>query len=62
MISIGTVSVAVLKRLMILMMDMKTSGLLDDLKYASVLKEACQPVRLEFHMEGDQNNGKESID
>jgi hypothetical protein len=38
LIFISTVSVAVLKRLMILMMNLKTSGLLDDLKYISVLK------------------------
>jgi hypothetical protein len=61
LIFINTVSVAVLKELIVLMMNMKTSGLLDDLKYASVLKEAHQPVRLESHTEGgDKDNGKEN--
>jgi hypothetical protein len=62
LIFINTVSVAVLKRLVILMMDMKTSGLLDDLRYASVLKEAHQLVRMESHMEGGRDNGKENTD
>jgi hypothetical protein len=56
------VSVDVLKRLIILMLNMKTSGLLDDLKYASVLKEAHQPVRSESHTEGGRDNGKENTD
>jgi hypothetical protein len=62
LILISTVSVSVLKRLVILMMNMKTSGLLDDLRYASVLKEAHQPIRFESHTEGDRDNGKGSID
>jgi hypothetical protein len=63
LIFINTVSVAVLKKLVILMMNMKTSRLLDDLRYASVLKEAPQPVRLELHTEEeDKDNGKEDID
>jgi DNA-binding Lrp family transcriptional regulator len=62
LIFISTVFVAALKRLMILMMNMKTSGLLDDLKYASVLKEAHEPVRPESHTEGDGENGRENID
>jgi DNA-binding Lrp family transcriptional regulator len=62
LIFIGTVSVAALKRLIILMIDMQTLGLLDDLRYASVLKGARQPVRLESHTRGGRDNGKESID
>jgi hypothetical protein len=62
LIFVSTVSVAVLKRLVILMMNLKTSGLLDDLKYTSLLKEAHQPLRLESQVGGDRNNGKESTD
>lgn len=63
LIFINTVSAAVLNELIILMMNMKTSGLLEDLKYATVLKETHQPVRLEsFTEEKDKNNGKENID
>jgi hypothetical protein len=62
LIFISTVSVDVLKKLIILMLNMKTSGLLDDLKYASVLKEARQPVRMESCTERDRDNGKENTD
>ncbi|MBU7023687.1 MAG: hypothetical protein HXS40_05920 [Theionarchaea archaeon] len=62
LIFIGTVSVTALKKLMILMMGMKTSGLLDDLKYASVLKEAHQLVRFESHTKEDKDDGKENTD
>jgi hypothetical protein len=62
LIFVNTVSVAVLNNLIILMMDMQTCWLLDDLKYASVLKGARQPVRLEFHTEGGRDNGKENTD
>jgi hypothetical protein len=62
LIFINTVSVDVLKRLIILMLNMKTSGLLDDLKYESVLKEDCQPVQPESHTEGGKDNGKEYTD
>jgi hypothetical protein len=55
-------SVAVLKRVIILMMNMKTSGLLEDLMYVSVLKEDCQPVQPESHTEGGKDNGKEYTD
>jgi hypothetical protein len=48
LIFINMVSVAVFNELIILVMNMKTSGLLDDLKYASLLKEAHQPVPLYF--------------
>jgi hypothetical protein len=44
LIFVNTGSVAVLKRLIILMMNMKTTGLLEELRYVSVLKEAYQPV------------------
>jgi hypothetical protein len=56
LIFVNTVSVAVLKRLIILMMNMQTSGLLDDLMYVSVLKEAHKPVQLESHTEGGEDN------
>jgi hypothetical protein len=62
LIFIGTVSVAVLKKLVILMLNMKTLGLLDDLRHASWLKEAHKPVRSESHTEGDEDNGKENTD
>jgi hypothetical protein len=48
LIFISTVSVAVLNNLVILVMNMKTSGLLDDLRYVSVLKETHRPVPLHF--------------
>jgi hypothetical protein len=62
LIFVNTVSVAVLKRLIVLMMNMKTSGLLGDLKYASVLKESRQPIRLESNTKGNKDNGRENID
>jgi hypothetical protein len=62
LIFVSTVSVAVLKRLVILMMNLKTSGLLDDLRCASLLREAHQPARLESHTEGGRDNGKENTD
>jgi hypothetical protein len=62
LIFINTMSVDVLKRLIILMLNMKTSGLLDDLKYASVLKEAHQPVRSESCTEGSRDKGEEYTD
>jgi hypothetical protein len=62
LISVNTVSVAVLKRLLILMMNMKTSGLLDDLKCASVLKEAHHPIRLESNTGEGRDDGRENID
>jgi predicted transcriptional regulator len=62
LIFVNTVSVAVLQKLMILMMSMKTSGLLDDLRYASVLEVAHQPVRLGSPAEEDRNNRKECTD
>jgi hypothetical protein len=62
LIFVNTVSVAVLKKLIILMMSMQTSGSLGDLKYASVLKEAHQPVRLESNTKEDKDNGRENID
>jgi hypothetical protein len=63
LIFINTVSVAILKKLIILMLNMKISRLLEDLKYASVLKEAHQPVQLESPTEEeDKDNGKESTD
>jgi hypothetical protein len=62
LIFVSTVSVAVLDNLMILMMNMKTSRLLDDLKYASVLKEAHQLVRFESRTKGGRDDGKENID
>jgi hypothetical protein len=39
----------------ILMLGTKTSGLLDDLKHALVLKKANQPVQLESYTEGDKD-------
>jgi hypothetical protein len=62
LIFINTMSVAVLKRVIILMLNMKTSGLLEDLMYVSVLKEAHQPVQPESHTEGGKDNGKEYTD
>jgi hypothetical protein len=62
LIFVNTVSVAVLKKLIILMMNMKTSRLLESLEYASVLKETHQPLRLESHVGGGRDNGKESTD
>jgi hypothetical protein len=62
LIFISTISVAVLKRLIVLMMNMKTLGLLDDLKYASVLKEAHRPIRSKSHTEGGRDNGKKNTD
>jgi hypothetical protein len=62
LIFISTVSVDVLKKLIILMMNMKTSRLLEGLKYASVLKETHQPLRLESHVRGGRDNGKENTD
>jgi hypothetical protein len=62
LIFVNTVSVAVLKKLVILMLNMKTSLLLESLKYASVLKETHQPLQLESHVGRDKDNGKENTD
>ncbi|MBU7022487.1 MAG: hypothetical protein HXS41_15675 [Theionarchaea archaeon] len=63
LILVNTVSVDVLKRLIILMLDMQTLGLLADLECASVLKEAHQPVHVESHIRGGgRDNRKECTD
>jgi hypothetical protein len=43
-----------------LLTRLKKRELLDNLKYASVLKEACQLVRMESSTEGDKDNGAKS--
>jgi hypothetical protein len=63
LIFINTVSVSVLKKLGILMLDMKALELVDDLKYALALKEAHQPIQFKSHSKKeDENNGKENTD
>jgi hypothetical protein len=62
LIFISTLSVDILKKLIILMMNMQTSGLLNDLRYVSVLKAAHLPVESESHTKGDRDNEKENTD